>query len=984
MTSCRGFQRSWALKGLPASAGEARRLLRESLADPLYAELLDDAQLAVTEIVTNVALHTDSDLTLTLRAEHGRLCVQISDDSPLLPVERDLGVEAATGRGIALVRQVTSSYGVRALAGGGKSVWFIIGPVEVAGSPWPLLEDPADPARATPAGALPSQAVHVTLDGAAPSLWLTMIAESDARLRELALFQTEYPDGGVTPADLARANLARAQGILAVEQAIASTAPGAVGSVSVRFWVTAEQCTSFARLSTVLAQADQLTASHQLLHPASAPELVALRDWAIDQVRAQVAGQPAQAWDQGRALAEAASARLASTTGGWDAATVSGSDGCAVAFDASERIVAVSQPLAALLGWRSQDLTGRLTSALLPVRLREAHRADIRVFLSTGAAHRLGRSLPLSLLQADGTELPCRVTVTQVGNRVGHPVFLTQITPVVEPVHGQVVQAAEGHPGRALHADLSRFTLGDMTRMAAAIRRLGEGASSTQNFATTLCRYLYDQFRDEAGLRQTALVRLYSTLPLDELPDPDQALAHRSHPGGLAADTTCLALLATAGDQPGWNDRTAAAHRQVLPLTDPAQFAALPVMNALMAQVGLEPSAVLSRWHPSGSPGRGTRQRIFHVAQQTLEPGHPAYRFSQKHHLQSLVGFGGALPGGGLFGVMVFTRVLLQPEAARMFQLLAHSATYGCFVRAGVPVFQDGPRTDRPGSSLSACQRAVSQTDLLVKLLRDYERITAAESDATARALERSRFDAQRYASLARTLQVVLLPQALPVIPGLQTGALFRPAGDGSEIGGDFYDLFALSANRFGLVLGDVSGKGAEAAVLTALARQTIRAAAVVATDACQVLRALDLAISDDDPDSRYLTALFGFATVETGVVTLQLALGGHPRPFVLRADGTVEAVGVEGGALGLFPDPGFTEVDVVLRSGDAFVAYSDGVTDGRRGDEEFGEARLRAVLSDQCGQSASSIAANLGTLLVDFQRGITHDDVALVVLRCE
>ena len=984
MTQCVSFQQTWALKGVPATAGEARRLLRQSLTDPIYADLLDDAQLAVTEIMTNVVLHTNSDLVLTLRAEHGRVCVQIRDHNSALPTERHFGVQATTGRGMALVRQVTSAHGTLALAGGGKLVWFIIGPVEVAGSAWPLLDDPIVQRPPVSAPSLPVDAVHVRLDGAASALWLAALADADEILRELAHFHSNHPDEGITRAELALAEQARAHGMLAVGQAVTSTGQVTDGTIPVSLWVTVEQCTYFDALSDLFMKADQLTNSNRLLRTNSDPACAALRNWALDQVRVQVQGQPARAWNHHDALAEFSTSRQLATLGGWDTTSVTTSDRSVIAFDASYRIVAVSQPLASLLGWRAEHLVGRLTTALIPARLRQAHLADFKAFLSTGASPLLGKSLPLPILQSDGAELPCHVRITQVGNRVGHPVFLTHMTPAGDPTDDQDPQAPEHSHHGERRADLGDFSLTETVRMAAAIRNLGGNASSTQNFANTLCRYLNDQFRDEAGMRQSALVRFYATLRLDELPPADEALVHEANPGGLPADTICLVLLAAAGTQPTWNDRTASQNTRVIALTDPAQFTALPVLNALMEQIGLEPSGVLRSWHDPAVPKPERRYGVFHVNDQTMAPDHPTYRFSRKHHIKSLIGFGGGLPGGGLFGIAVYSRVSINAASAKKFQALAHSAAFGGFARSGIPVFEGGPRTDRPGHSLSACQRTTTQNNILMKLLEDHEWLTATESDAAAQALERSRFDTQRYAALARTLQVVLLPKDLPAVPGIQTGTYFRPAGDGTEIGGDFYDLFPISENRFGFTLGDVSGKGADAAVLTAFARSTIRSAAVSATDSCQVLQRLDQAISDQETDGRYLTALFAFVTAQAGFVTLHLALGGHPRPLVIRANGTVEAMGVEGGALGLFPDPTFTQVQLKLAPGDAFVAYTDGITEARRGNEEFGEHRLRAFLSEQYTYPAETIAANLGKLLLHFQAGTTHDDAALVILRCQ
>ena len=184
-------------------------------------------------------------------------------------------------------------------------------------------------------------------------------------------------------------------------------------------------------------------------------------------------------------------------------------------------------------------------------------------------------------------------------------------------------------------------------------------------------------------------------------------------------------------------------------------------------------------------------------------------------------------------------------------------------------------------------------------------------------------------------------------------------------------------------MLGDVSGKGAQAAALTSLARNTVRAAAFHAPGTCQVLGLLDRAVVDHEAEGRYLTALFAFITPGPGRVVVDLALGGHPRPLVVRADGQVEPVGVEGGALGLFPDPGWTETQLVLRSGEVLVAYSDGVTEARRGDEEFGEQRLRALLSAASGRTAEGLAARIEEAVLEFQQGRFRDDLAVVVLRC-
>ena len=357
--------------------------------------------------------------------------------------------------------------------------------------------------------------------------------------------------------------------------------------------------------------------------------------------------------------------------------------------------------------------------------------------------------------------------------------------------------------------------------------------------------------------------------------------------------------------------------------------------------------------------------------------------FAAEHGLHSILGFGGGLPLGGTFAVVLFTGAEVSPEAAALFGTLAVSTSLGGFSRPGMPFLEDGPRTDRHHAARSACQNLAARDEVLTMLLEVHERVASHESELAVRNLERAEFQVQRYAALARALQASLLPPDLPVIEGLETGTFFRPAGDGTEIGGDFYDLFPTSGERWGFVLGDVSGKGAQAAALTALARHTVRAAAYHLPHSCMVLERLDDAVSAQQADGRYLTALFGFVSVRPGELTIDLALGGHPQPLVLRANGRIDNVGVEGSALGLLPHPTLTATRIVLHPGDVLVAFSDGVTEARRGDQEYGEDRLRTLLAGFRGLHPQEVAASVGHASLEFQRDVPHDDLAVVALRC-
>ena len=260
--------------------------------------------------------------------------------------------------------------------------------------------------------------------------------------------------------------------------------------------------------------------------------------------------------------------------------------------------------------------------------------------------------------------------------------------------------------------------------------------------------------------------------------------------------------------------------------------------------------------------------------------------------------------------------------------------------------------------------------------------VTESISRRAALAIDNARAHGTLLAT-GQALQRSLLPPVLPDVPGLDVGVVYEAAGEGAEAGGDFYDLFPVRDGAWGLALGDVSGKGSGAAALTALARYTIRAASFQAGTCVDVLSQLDAAVNRHDADERYLTALFALLTRTADGLTVDLSLGGHPHPLVVRRDGTVEAIGVAGSAVGLLPETTFTQSRHLLRSGDALVAYTDGVTEARSGNQQYGEERLRAVLAGCAGLPAAEIARTVGGAVLAFQGALAHDDTAVVVVSC-
>lgn len=249
------------------------------------------------------------------------------------------------------------------------------------------------------------------------------------------------------------------------------------------------------------------------------------------------------------------------------------------------------------------------------------------------------------------------------------------------------------------------------------------------------------------------------------------------------------------------------------------------------------------------------------------------------------------------------------------------------------------------------------------------ERRRAEESEARARAL-------------ARTLQDSLIPPAPPRVPGLDIAGVYRPAGDGDEVGGDFYDVFETPDAGWAVVIGDVSGKGAEAAGITALARYTIRAAAMRSESPEAVLEMLNRALLQQKA-GRFCTAVYCTIRPETNRRhKVRLAVGGHPLPLLLRDGQDPRFVGHSGMLLGSFDDPDLHNVSLDLGPGDSLLLYTDGVTEGRRGRDLFGDEGLLRAAVERRGETADGIASGIAAEVVDFQDGLPRDDIAIVALK--
>jgi PAS domain S-box-containing protein len=243
----------------------------------------------------------------------------------------------------------------------------------------------------------------------------------------------------------------------------------------------------------------------------------------------------------------------------------------------------------------------------------------------------------------------------------------------------------------------------------------------------------------------------------------------------------------------------------------------------------------------------------------------------------------------------------------------------------------------------------------------------------------------------ARALQKSLIPPTLPHIPGVQLSAHYRSGTVGVDIGGDYYDVFRTAPERWWVVLGDVCGKGPDAAALAGVVRYSLRAIATETTEPAAVLARLNEVLLAEEWSPRFTTLVL--ATFEQPQqaddagsddevpLVLRLVSGGHPPAIVRRADGSVAVLDTPGTLIGLLPTLELTTVEVELRRGDTLLLYTDGATEARLATgEEIGQSRLTRLLADE-GSDPTDLSSRIAQHLVHRAGAGLRDDLALLTL---
>jgi PAS domain S-box-containing protein len=667
-------------------------------------------------------------------------------------------------------------------------------------------------------------------------------------------------------------------------------------------------------------------------------------------------------------------------------------EGCVMEFNAAAE---------AIFGRSTAEVIGQEMAVLLvPPSLRDRHRRALRRYVETGEAIVLGRRIELTAMRSDGSEFPVELAISRIGEHEP-PMF----TGVVRDISER--RRAEEERDELLRLEqLARMDATQARDQLAAILRGVADAVTAQApngrllFANDAAVSMLG-YRSSEELLAAPLAEIMSRYDLyDEggRPFPPEMLPGRR---ALLGEQGCESVIRFRVRETGeerWSavkatpifdgdSRVAMAINVIEDITahKRAELASrfLSESSAVLA-ASLNPDELLKRtaellvpeladWcavDVRGPDGGIERVALTHADPALVEEAeHLARRYPQDPDAPA-----------GVPNVLRTGEPELYPEIGE--ELLREGAVdeehyrllkaFGMRSAMVVPMIARGRTIGTLSFVSGPSGRRFDEQD--VELARELGRRCATSIDNARLYTER--------AYIARTLQQSLLPAELPYIPGIEAAARFRPTGEGNDVGGDFYDLFETGGRGWTAVMGDVCGKGPDAAAVTALARYTLRAAAMRERLPSRSLRILNEALLRQRDDRRFCTVAYAYLELRGDGARLGVASGGHPLPLLLRPDRSVEPVGVPGTLLGVVPDPRLEDRTLTLSAGDALVFYTDGVIEDRGTGTALDEHRLAEIVSACAGQRAEEIAARVEDAAVRSQGGQPRDDIAVLVLR--
>ncbi len=664
-----------------------------------------------------------------------------------------------------------------------------------------------------------------------------------------------------------------------------------------------------------------------------------------------------------------------------------------VSMDEEGRIAYWNARAEEMFGYGRDEVLGEvLADTIIPERYREAYWQGLRRFLETGEGPVLDKRVELSALRSDGHELPVEITVSALPTRDGWS-FHAFIADLSER------RAAE-HERDLLLEKLQLALRGSEHRLSVVVDALAEavtirGPDDHLIYANqaALDQLGFASLEDLRNADPQALMGPYETvgedgreIRMEDLPsvrllrgEQPEPLLLRSVHRATGEELWALLKAAAVRDASGSieaavtiiEDVTAskrsALRMEFLAQTGQVLASSLDYQQTLRNVAGLAVPQIADWCAVDLFSEDGEREpvAVAHVDPKKLETAERLRAF-EPEQLDPDQGLGLVRRTGQS---LLYTEIPdeLLVEAAVDAEHLSLLREVGMRAVLIVPM-KARSRTIGALTMVSAeSGRSFDQDDL---------EFAEQIAERAALAVENARLYSER-SEVARTLQDSLLPEALPEIPGWEIVTLYRPAGHGSEVGGDFYDVWEAGGEWL-MMIGDVTGKGVGAAALTSLVRHTARAASDFDLRPAQVLTHVDAALRRR-PALSVCTALCLGISFDRGTI----AAGGHPLPFHL-SETDVTQLGSPGTLLGAFAGAARLETPFVMQPGETLVAFTDGVTDtvGRDG-ERFGVERLRQILADTREErSPETIRRRISAALEDFQVGPQADDTAIVVMR--
>jgi PAS domain S-box-containing protein len=626
-----------------------------------------------------------------------------------------------------------------------------------------------------------------------------------------------------------------------------------------------------------------------------------------------------------------------------------------------------------------------LAETIMPERYRARHRAGLRHFLETGEGPVLGRRIEVHAVRPDGSEFPIELTIAAVQSGGGwgfHAVIqdLSERARLLAEVN-TAVRIGDQRLETIIDSLAEAVTIRDRSERIvyanrAALKRLGFDSLSDLRRAEPAKIFdefiVLDEHGEELSIADVPSVRLLGGQ------EPEPLLMHTIH-RATGRDEWVLLKVTPLLDESGELmaavtviEDVTAAKRSELRLRFLAQASEM-LASSLDYQTTLRNVARLAvpeiaDWCSVDlvdEAGVRDQLAVAHRDPAKLELAERLRR-REASQLDPNEGLGRVLRTGqpALYSEIsdeLLARATVDPEQLRLLREVGMHSALIVPLRVGPRVF--GAMTLVNSES----GHAFGQEDVA---------FAQQIADRAAVAVENARLSTAR-AQIASTLQQSLFPSAMPEIPGWELAALYRAAGEGMEVGGDFYDFFAVEEGWV-ILIGDVTGKGVSAAAMTSLIRHSARIFAEQQPDPASIMERLDTSLR-----RQRNTSLSTAACAHLTAAGIVFCSAGHPLPLVTSPDG-VRELGTPGPMLGAFDHAAWHNDTIDLRPSETLLLYTDGVTDARGQSDRFGGERLRGLLRQFDAGTPSELLARLDAALTDYIVGAQNDDVAALALRRE